>query len=110
MSAARDAVSEYWLEAIECALDEHGVSATKEQTIAIARDIEASHECYGMTFHQPENPMISELSKLNRELIKERSKIGCSLCGGKGRITEYSGPWESTSTCPRCHGEGKHIP
>ena len=41
-------MSDYWREAVEISLSEHGIDVTEEQIKAIAGDMEASHENYGM--------------------------------------------------------------
>ncbi len=55
----------YWLESLQSSADEHGVKMTKEQEIAIAKDLETSHDCYGMAFGHDciPNPMSAELKE-----------------------------------------------
>lgn len=100
----------YWLECVECALNEHAVLATPEQIKAIAQDIQGAHENYGMAFYQPESPYPREVKRLESELDKERSKISCRSCNGRGRITTLGPHHSSNSPCDRCNGEGKHLP
>ncbi len=47
------AETDYWQEAVACALDEVGVSLTKENLEKVARSMETSHENYGQAFYSP---------------------------------------------------------
>lgn len=99
--------NQYWEECIASSLDEHGITVTSEQITAIAADIAGAHECYGMAFYTPENPALSELREAKAELQKEREKVVCRPCGGRGRIIT-PGPYHSSdSQCCKCNGEGK---
>jgi len=41
---------------------------------------------------------------------KPGSKIEpCPYCGGRGRVMQSSGIFAIQTTCPSCHGSGKHI-
>jgi hypothetical protein len=104
----------YWREALESSLDEHcpGIALSSEQAEAIAKDLSIAHEQYGMAFHHPEMPILQEMKDLKAKYIKEREKVGCSVCRGRGSITEYFGPLgrSSTDRCHKCNGEGKHAP
>ena len=64
----------YWHEAVACALDEAGVTATDEQIDAIAKDMEGAHENIGLAFHVPENPLIREVSELERKVKAARDE------------------------------------
>lgn len=101
----------YWQEAVSCALDEAGVTATDDQINQIARSIEISHDCYGMAHGHDciPNPTVLENEKLKKELNVERSKVGCPECDGRGSITTSWGTTgrSCTSRCDRCNGEGK---
>lgn len=101
---------DYWLECLAQSLEEHGVTASAGQLTAIARDVERAHECYGMAFYQPENPMIDELKEAKAALRKERDKVLCRSCSGSGRLRYNAGPWGIDTQCHKCHGEGKHAP
>ena len=102
--------TEYWKEAVLCALDTVGIKITDEQANAVARDMEIAHDQYSMAFYHPENPMIAELKETKKLLALERSKVFCKECEGKGRITTQ-GPYHcSDSQCYKCRGEGKHKP
>lgn len=105
-----NAQNEYWKECISAALDEQGIVATTEQIAAIADSVAGAHECYGMAFYQAESPEPSRIKELEKSLKAEREMVGCTPCGGKGRI--YSqGPYHgSDSQCWKCGGYGKHAP
>ena len=41
---------------------------------------------------------------------KPGSKVeSCPYCGGRGRVVQSSGIFAIQTTCPSCHGSGKHI-
>lgn len=103
---------DYWKEAVSCALDEAGITASDEQIEQIAGAMESSHENYGMAFGHDciPNPLQLENARLSRELRVEREKIVCKECKGKGRIISH-GPYHSSDTqCWVCRGEGKVSP
>ena len=102
---------EYWIEALESALEEREIVLEPIDIAAIAEDIELSHEHYSMAFHVPTgNPLLAEIDALKRELEEERAKAICKECKGTGE--DYCpGPYHSsTSRCPKCNGEGRHSP
>lgn len=107
-----DAQSQYWVEAVECALDEAGVTATDEQILDIAAAVEGAHECYGMAFYQPSSHDVygPRLKELERKLAIEKSKTVCPECVGRGYLTSYGPYHSSTSSCFKCNGEGKVVP
>jgi len=101
---------DYWEECLAQSIEEHGVTVTREQLTAIVRDVEGAHDCYGMAFHVPENPLIGELQRARAELKTEREKVFCRTCDGRGRLIS-AGPYHSSDTqCWKCGGEGKHAP
>lgn len=102
----------YWQECVSQSLDEHGVTATTEQVVEIAKDIEGAHECHGMAHYVPENPLMREVEELTRKLKRERDKTVCEKCWGKGRLIEGFGPGGRTSNsqCWKCSGEGYIYP
>ena len=102
---------DYWRESVQSSLDVHGVTATEAQILAIASDMELSHESVGMAFHVPSgNPMQSEIDELRREMEAERSKTMCGECGGLGFIVT-PGPYHSSeSECFKCRGAGRCAP
>lgn len=92
---------DYWTEHAEIAVSEAGIVATSEQLEIIAGVIESAHEFYGQSmghdvasqnFRAAE---ISETERLQRELQKEREKIACKTCNGRGRIVTQ-GPCHSS--------------
>ncbi len=101
---------DYWREAVECALDEAGVSATPEQIRDIAEAIEGSADNIGQAFYVPSSPLLGENERLRRELRTEREKVVCGECKGTGETVSY-GPYHSAiSSCFKCRGEGKVSP
>lgn len=101
---------DYWAECLESSFEENGISITSSQLSCIAADIEVAHEQYGMAYPTPENPLIGEVSTLKRELETERDKVICRECNGHGSITTHGPIHSATSSCFRCHGEGRHAP
>lgn len=104
----------YWLEALQSSLDEHGVihDLTKEQLAAVAKDMDFAHQMHGEAtglINIP-NPLRLENEKLSKELKREREKVFCRECGGRGSITENFANRSSLSSCYKCNGEGKHDP
>lgn len=109
MSAQLD----YWAECVASALEEHGVTATHEQIAAIAKDIQLSHENYGMAFYSPpasELPVFGELREARKELERERSKVPCRVCDGKGMLVTHGPHHSSMGQCWKCGGRGRHDP
>lgn len=103
---------DYWVECVEIALADHGVSATRDQIVAIAGDVEGAHDNYGMAFYSPPagEHLNSEIERLKRELKIERAKVVCPECDGRGRLIYNYGPWGVNSHCSKCNGEGKCAP
>lgn len=98
---------EYWCDAVSESLEEHGVTATREQMAAVARDMEMAREHESQAFYVPENPLIGENQRLAKALKEEQDKIGCLECNGRGNVTTDFGVRSSTSPCDWCNGEGK---
>lgn len=98
---------DYWVECVANALEEAGVSATSEQIAAIAGDVLTGHECYGMAFYVPENPVYGELEAAKKALAVERDRVSCPACGGRGSIVEDGGVRSCTMRCWKCDGDGK---
>lgn len=104
----------YWLEALECSLDENGGynQLTKEQREAVAKDLERAHEMYSEhtgSINIPD-PRVKEIKALEAKVEREKRKVHCKECAGYGTITESWGTRSSTSKCWKCHGEGRHDP
>jgi len=104
--------TDYWEECISYALDEVGIVATPKQIKSIARDVEVSHENFGMAFGHDAipDPRKLEVEKLKKELKDEQDKVICTVCKGTGNETSYGGSLMSTSQCWKCKGEGRHKP
>lgn len=102
---------DYWIEAVSSAIDEIGLTATKEQIEVMALNLMISAEQESMAFGPvPESPYKSELDALRIELKKEKAATWCGECNGKGWIT-IPGPYHSsTSKCFKCGGDGKIYP
>lgn len=100
----------YWIEAVTCSFEDHGISARDEQISGIAEDMEISCEHLGMAFHVPENPLIKELTDVKIELQVEREKQHCFTCKGTGRVQSYGGTLMFDSQCDKCNGDGKVTP
>jgi len=66
----RREIDPYWQEAVECALEEAGVAATKEQVAVISQDIEraAGMESEAKGYHNIPNPLQSEVDARDRAL------------------------------------------
>lgn len=103
-------MSDYWIEVVSSSLGDHGVSATPEQIEAIARDMEGSSENRYMGGPDTPNPAIAEAKEAQAKYIRERDKVHCRECNGRGRI--YSqGPHHGYDTeCWKCRGHGRHDP
>ena len=107
---------DYWREAVDCALDDAGVTATEQQREEIAGVMEGSHENYGMASgHDVASANLSaaqdrEKEDLERELARERNKVHCKECNGAGRIITLGPSHSSDSQCWKCNGDGRHDP
>jgi len=101
---------DYWLECVSIALEEAGVKATPEQLDEIARSVEGGHENYGMSYPTPESPFKRELEETKKKLARERDKVFCRTCDGRGLIRSDGPAHYSISQCWKCRGEGRHDP
>lgn len=104
---------DYWREAFMAALEEAEIPFPSDEKLKLGADVlEGAHENFG-TAHGYDcipNPQTGEIEKLNRELRRERAKIHCHTCDGRGRI-ETPGPYHSSnSQCWKCNGEGRVDP
>ncbi len=103
---------DYWSEALGealCEIDAFNL-LTSDQILQVGKSLAMAHEGYGMAFYQPLSPEPSEIKRLETELRKERSKVGCPTCGGRGRLVYNAGPWGVNTGCYTCRGEGKVLP
>ncbi len=104
---------DYWVEAVESSLEEHGVKATTEQIECIAGDIEVCHENYGMAhghdviYSNWVGSQESEIARLKKLLREEKDKTPCRTCNGRGFVVS-PGPYHSSEhQCWTCHGAGR---
>ena len=104
----------YWLEALECSLDESGCYhvLTPEQRQSIAEDLlrAAEMEAESCGWLNIPDPRVEEMAKLKTQLKTEQEKVVCRACNGRKYITTYGGTFQSTSSCQECRGEGKVNP
>lgn len=103
---------DYWDECIRTAFEESGITATEEQIEGIVETVKGGFENYGLAhgYECISNPLSEELNNLKKQLEKEKRKIHCEECNGRGSIT-VNGPLHSaTSSCYKCKGEGKYLP
>ncbi len=103
---------QYWDECISSALDDAGITATDEQIKQIAGAVAVSHEQYGMAhgYDCIPNPDRQEIDRLKRDIQRERNKVICKTCGGRGRIISFGPIHSCDSQCDKCRGEGRHDP
>lgn len=105
---------DYWIECVSSSFEEHGISATKAQIDAVARDFKVAHESIELAFYSPHHnpapdPLLKEIKSLRKDLQQEREKRICTNCCGRGCITIplwLFGP-TATSQCSTCRGTGK---
>lgn len=100
---------DYWQECIAEAFEDAGITATKEQIETVVSWVEGAHENYGMATGSDciPNPLVLENESLKKELTKERDKVICEECNGKGRIITQGPCHSSNSECYKCRGEGR---
>lgn len=109
-------IDPYWMEAVQCALDEAGLAASEDQVSSIAGAIEGAHEMHGEATgqHVFATNRVAELDREKRDLRAEinweRDKHACPTCGGRGRLITNFGTMSSNSECHSCRGEGKVNP
>lgn len=103
---------DYWKDCIEESFEDAGIEATQDQINTVISWVEGAYENYGMATGRDciPNSMVSENEDLRKALKKEREKIICAECNGKGRIITYGGTFQSDSECYKCRGEGKVSP
>lgn len=99
----------YWNECIAEAFEDAGITATDDQINIVADWVEGAHDNYGMAYGHDciPNPLKEENERLLREIKKERDKIHCEECNGRGRITTQGPHHSSNSECWKCMGEGR---
>lgn len=109
---------EYWSEAASTAIEAVGKFElfTSTELDEIGKSLRISAECQSMAFGwdvADANLAASrdrELADLRKSLNREKNKVHCRECNGRGRIEIAAGPWVSNSQCWKCNGEGRHDP
>jgi DnaJ-class molecular chaperone len=96
---------EYWEMSLKELLPEHGITVTEQLIEDIYTIREMESEACG--YINIPNPLRTEVDTLKKELEKEKDKIPCDYCNGKGRIVSNFGVRSSDSGCIKCGGEGK---
>ena len=78
----------YWLEAVACALEEAGITATSEQTKAIASDMERAREMYAEAHGHLsiENPAKEEMRQLHNRLEVARKEAEEWRCAFRANV------------------------
>lgn len=106
-----DSHFKYWIEAVQSGLEELGKPniLNYDEILIMANVIQGCEENKSMYFGEDciPNPLEAENKKLKIAFEKERNKVECSLCKGKGILISYGGTLQFTSQCDKCHGEGK---
>jgi hypothetical protein len=92
-------------ESIHQVLDEYGASLPDEAIKDIIHALDMCDE-YASYSTGGYNPQAEEIRNLNRELERERGKVVCGECKGRGRIIT-PGPYHSSDEqCFKCRGSG----
>lgn len=97
---------DYWFECIAEAFEDAGIVATKEQINTVASWVKGAHDNYSQAhgYDCIPNPLLLENEMLKKSLDREKSKVVCDECKGKGFIV-IDGPYHSsTSYCHVCKG------
>jgi DnaJ-class molecular chaperone len=90
----------YWEECIMEAFEDAGITATDNQITTVVNWVEGAHDTIS-------NPILAENDKLKTELRKERNKVICLECQGRGRIISHGPHHSSDRECYKCQGEGR---
>lgn len=104
---------DYWKECISEAAEECGAVLTDEQITCIASWAEGAHDNYrqatglDVADRNYSASKDAEIDRLKNEVKKEREKVHCRECDGRGRIITQ-GPYHSSDTqCWKCNGDGR---
>ena len=105
---------DYWKDCISEAFEDAGIVATPDQLDTVTSWAEGAHDNYGLATgddvasanHSAQKD--DEIRGLKTELRNELNKETCETCGGTGNLTTYGGTFQSTSSCYKCHGQGRH--
>ena len=100
---------DYWAECIEIAFQDAGITATQDQIATVAGAVEGAHENYGLAHGHDciPNPLHEENERLRRDLKREKDKVACPECRGRGDLTSRGPIHSATSQCWKCRGEGR---
>jgi len=103
---------DYWYECISEAFDDAKITATDDQINTVAAWVEGAHDNYStaLGYDSIPNPLLQENKVLLKEIQKEREKIICPECLGKGIIICNGPVHSSMSSCCKCNGEGRYNP
>lgn len=97
---------EYWKESIAEILDDAKISYNHDQLDEIVEGIISSYESMDLAFPVPPNPLIERNKELQKALKREKEKVICKKCKGKGHTTFDDGVRSATSSCFYCNGRG----
>lgn len=110
--------NEYWTDAIEAALSDIGkdglLSREELETVggSLAGSAENQSIAFGWDVASANLDAAREREKddLRKEVRREREKIICRECNGRGRIITQGPYHSSNSQCWKCRGAGRHAP
>lgn len=106
----------YWSECVSAAADECGLLLAPKQLDCLVEGVRGGHEHFGMASgHDVASANLSasrerEVADLKRAIKREKDKVHCTNCNGRGRVYTFGGTMMSNSECWKCHGEGRHDP
>ena len=112
----KDWRDDYWSECLSIAAEECALHLTPDQLECLVDSVKGGHENYSMASGDDvfsANLTASrarEISDLKKAVQREKDKMPCRQCGGRGTIHTFGGTMMSTSQCWKCHGEGRHDP
>lgn len=88
-----DRTVEYFRELLTDSLDEHGLKATPEQVLAIAKDVAGAHENFGMAFGHDAipSPAIAERKRLDEQHKYEVKRLEIEAAAYKREACELAG-------------------
>lgn len=107
---------DYWKDTISEAFEDAGITATDEQIETVAQWAESGHENYSMAMgHDVASANLAAERERERKAgweaaERERNKVHCRECNGRGRIVASDGIRSSDSECSKCRGEGRRDP
>lgn len=101
-------IKEYWIEAVSSSFEDKGISCDDKLIKNIAEDMMLSSENMSMAFGWDviPNPLETENKSLQADLKREKEKIICETCKGKGSLRSDGPCHFSVSQCWKCNGAG----